>query len=196
MTPSGSSDSTTRGPKSSSVVDAGVGRRRDRASTPPSGAATGSPGTSPTCCTIRCVGKISSPGARDETRIANVCVASGCSCAVGERGLVAVVAVGDQERRAELELAGLRPARAASARRPRRRRRQARRPAARAAGRRRRAGRSARAASASRAADAAAPPSGRRACARAAAPRRPRRERRARTRRSPSRVRATPSGPV
>ena len=149
------------------------------------GPATSSPGTSPSSCTSRCVGKISTPGRarrdedRERVRRARVLLAE------GDGGLVAVVAVGDQERRVERRARRRRRARRACARRPPRRPWPARRPGARAPGRRRRAGRSARAASASRAAGAGGPPSGRRACARAAAPPRPRTASPAPTRRSP-----------
>ena len=69
------------------------------------------PGSTLTDCTTRCVGKISSPGERDETSTANVCVADGLLLAERDGRLVAVVAVGDQQRHVELELAASRAAR-------------------------------------------------------------------------------------
>ena len=71
--------------------------------------------------TMRWVGKISSPGERDETSTAKVCVARRVLLAEGDRGLVAVVAVGDQQRHVELELVRAAAARRACARRPPRR---------------------------------------------------------------------------
>ena len=106
-------------------------------------------GWTPTSWTTRWVGKIWRPGSRDETSTAKVCVGRRLLLAVGDRGLVAVVAVGDQERHVEVDPVRVEPPEPAAdaglvdldrrvARRPRR-----------PAGRRRRAGRSARARSSS-----------------------------------------------
>ena len=173
VTPSGASDSTTRGPKSSSVAtreippvaverDAAV-RGVDLLAGHVADATARGGASGRSRARVR---------ARHEHR-ERVC-RSGVLLAIGDGRLVAVVAVGDQERRVDRQLAGRRPATRACARRPPRRRARARRRARRAAARRRRARRSARAASASLAAAAAGPPSARRASARAAAPRRPR----------------------
>ena len=100
----------------------------------------------------RCVGKISSPGDargdehRERVRRRRLLLAE------GDRGLVAMVAVGDQQRHVELDAPRRAAARPSCARRPPRRPSRGSPPAARRAGRRRRAGRSARAGSVSRAA--------------------------------------------